>query len=124
MGFWVLDQKDEANALKINAWNWRPTLVMLEQFQILDAEQLERMSFNGGNGNATVEQARVIAQKLKIMLEPLGPGDRFLLDRSTTTEPDDFVFHQEDLGKNYGASREWLEQFMNFCEGCQGFRVI
>jgi hypothetical protein len=124
MGFWIEDLKDNTNDLKVNAWNWRPTLVLLEQFRVLDDDELERMSFNGGDGSATPEQARVIAQRLRMVLEQLDPAGRYLLDGSTTTEPDDFVFHRDDPAKNYGATREWLEKFMDFCEHCQGFRVI
>jgi hypothetical protein len=123
MGFWIGDLKEETNDLKVNAWNWRPTLVLLEQFQVLEADELERMGFTGGGGSATPEQARVIAQRLRIVLEQLDPAGRYLLDGSNTSEPDDFVLHHDDA-KNYGATREWLEKFASFCEHCQGFRVI
>jgi hypothetical protein len=32
MGFWIEDLKDDTHDLKLNAWNWRPTLALLEQF--------------------------------------------------------------------------------------------
>jgi hypothetical protein len=124
VSFWVLDLEDETSSLKVNVWNWRPTLVLLERFRVLEPEMIERMGFNGGSGSATKAEARAIARELKPLLGLIGEGDRVLLDGSTTGQPDDFVFHRDDLEKNYGATREWLEKFMVFCEHCQGFQVL
>ncbi len=123
MGFSVTDKLDEANSLDVNAWNWRPTLALLERFAVLPEDELERMGFNGGGGEATVDQARVIAGKLEELLEGLRKDERVRLDLSVTDEPDDGTFYRDDLTKNYSATREWLEQFAGFCRTCNGFYV-
>jgi hypothetical protein len=124
MGFWINDLKDDTKDLKVNAWNWRPTLELLEQFQVLDAEELERMSFTGGGGQATPEQARIIADRLEAVLERLKSKDRILYDLTVTNDPDTFELHREQPEKNYSATYEWLAEFAAFCRTCDGFTVI
>lgn len=80
MGFWIEDLEDESHDLKVNAWNWRPALELLEQFLILNADELERMGFTGGGGSATLEQARMIGVRLEAVLEGMRPKDRILSD--------------------------------------------
>ncbi len=124
MGFWITDLKDETHELKVNAWNWRPTLELIEQFQILEADELERMGFTGGGGTATLDQARIIADRLEVVLEDLKPKDRILYDLTVTSDPDTFELHREQLDKNYSATYEWLMEFAAFCRTCNGFTVI
>jgi hypothetical protein len=124
MGFWIEDLKDKTNDLKVNAWNWRPTLELLEQFQILEADELERMSFTGGGGTATQDQARSIADRLGAVLEGLQPKDRILYDLTVTSDLDTFELYREQLEKNYSATYEWLVEFAAFCRTCNGFTVI
>ncbi len=124
MGFWIEDLKDKTNELKVNAWNWRPTLGLLEQFQILEADELERMGFTGGGGQATQDQARSIADRLEVVLKGMQPKDRMLYDLTVTSDPDNFELHREELEKNYGATYEWLMEFAAFCRTCNGFTVI
>ncbi len=124
MGFFIIDLKDEQNALKVNVWNWRPTLEMITKMNILEIQELESMSFNGGSGKATESQTKLIAQKLRLMLAGLESNARVLVDGSVTTEPDDGEFHRDEVEKNYSATKDWLERFAEFCESCKGFYVI
>jgi hypothetical protein len=109
--------------ISINGWNWRPTLELLHRTGILSEETLDLMSFNGGGGQATAEQAERIAEFLDGYLANLRPGDRVTLDGAVTAEPDTGEFHRDDLARNYSATYAWLGRFRDFCRSSGGFTV-
>jgi hypothetical protein len=110
-------------SISINGWNWRPTLELLHRTGILSDEALELMSFNGGGGEVTPDEAGRISEFLDGYLARLGPDDRVMLDGAVTTEPDTGEFHRDDLARNYSATFAWLVRFRDFCRSSGGFQV-
>ena len=54
------------------------------------------------------------------VIRPLIPvGHRMLFDLSTTSEPDDGTFYQDDLRKNYSLRQDVLISVINFLEMAQ-----
>ncbi len=122
--FFTLDT--EEIVLGVNSWNWRATLEIIDSFKILDSETIYRM----GCGCAyypeiSKNQAREIAKRLKCeYIDRMHNNDRILFDLSMTNEPDDGTLYQgDDVDKNYSATKEWLIEFYEFCNSCNGFSV-
>ena len=125
MGVWLHDLGNPENKLKINWWNWRPTIEIIRDFHLIDDLRLEMMGFNG-NTIITVEEARVIGKRIQDEVLPKIPqGGRMMLDQSVVYAPDDGTFYREESEnfKNYSASSEWLQKFSAFCLISQGFDV-
>lgn len=123
MGWRVKDLSDSKHTLKVNAWNWRPTLVILNTFEILDAHRLEMMNYNG-SVEVTVDEAREIGHKLHNYLqENMDIGNSLNLDLTINDYSSDSQFHKDVLQKNYSATFVWLQSFMDFCRTCGGFEV-
>jgi hypothetical protein len=117
---WTLERPD-GESVKINAWNWRPTLALLEEHRILDDETLELLGYNVWI-EVSGEQAGRIADFLDGYLPTLPADGRVRLDGSVTTEPDDGTFHRVDLDLNYSATAGWLARFRDFCrDATDGF---
>jgi hypothetical protein len=110
---WTLESP-EGGRLDVNAWNWRPTLSLLESAEVLDAETAALLGVNG-YVPVTGREAGRIADFLDAYLEGL-PGDgRVRLDGGVTTEPDTYELHRDELGRNYAAGAGWLRAFRDFC---------
>jgi hypothetical protein len=110
---WRLETPDGA-VLRVNAWNWRPFLALLERHGVLDADTVEPLGYNT-TVEVTGEEADRIARFLDGYL-PGVPGDgRVLLDGSVTTEPDTFELYRDDLDRNYSATAAVLARLRDFC---------
>ena len=126
MGVILGDLTREDRDVSCNWWNWRPTLALLAQSGIIDAERLERMGFNGGGAEVTAEEARRIADYISTSVLPnLREQDEVKLDGRVSDEPSwsgpiSQVPSSEML---YGATPRWLETFVAFCRECGGFAV-
>ncbi|MEV0614604.1 hypothetical protein AB0I81_14845 [Nonomuraea sp. NPDC050404] len=120
---WTLETSD-GRSLDVNAWNWRPTLALLEEAGVLDAETAGLLGFNSAI-ELTGDEARRIAVFLDGYLTTSVPAEgRVLLNGSVTTEPDTYEFHRDDLARNYSVSAEWLARFRDFCRNAtNGFTV-
>ena len=103
-------------SLKVNAWNWRPTLRLLGDHALLDDLTIELLGYNGDKPIAG-EQAAGIAAFLDAYLATLPAGARVMLDGSVTTAEDtgEFYRREEEMHLNYSAQREWLVRFRDFC---------
>ncbi|MEU8251360.1 hypothetical protein [Nonomuraea sp. NPDC048916] len=110
---WTLETPN-GEPLKVNAWNWRPTLELLESSGILDTDTAALLGYNIAM-ELTGEQAQRIATFLDAYLATTPAGGRVLLDGSITTDPDTFEFHRDDIGRNYSATVAWLTRFRDFC---------
>ena len=113
----------EGAELQINAWNWRPTILLLHVRGILDDEQHQRMGAQGASGRASAELADRIASCLELELARMKPGDRLRADLRITSAPKSGSLDApvDDL---YSATYEWLVQFHAFCRTCGGFEVL
>ncbi|WP_336210924.1 hypothetical protein [Nonomuraea sp. LPB2021202275-12-8] len=110
---WTLESPEGAR-LYVNAWNWRPTLTLLETAGVLDAETAALLGLNG-HIPLTGQEAARIAEFLGTYLDGLPADGRVRLDGTVTTDPDTHELHRTDLDLNYSASSEWLRAFRDFC---------
>lgn len=110
---WTLEAPD-GRSLDVNAWNWRPTLELLESAHVLEAETVGLLGCNV-LVELSGEDARRIAAFLDDYLADVPAGGRVGLDGSVTTDPDTYELHRDDLASNYSATAEWLSRFREFC---------
>jgi len=126
MGFALTDIGNRERITFVNFWNWRPTVEVLRQAELLDEERLVGLHEQFSCTQVTKDEARAIAHYLREKVLPSLPqAGRILFDGSITLAPDDGTFYKspEDFHKNYGAVRSWLETSASFCETCDGFEL-
>jgi len=116
--------------VKINAWNWRPTLLLLRAANLIDENEYELMGANGCGGCLNAETAGRIAAFLERQLKSMHPGQRIRADLTVTDKPKKLIvftpgMKAEDVDANeaYSATYEWLVMFRDFCKSSGGFRV-
>jgi len=113
--------------LKVNAWNWRPTVEFLRVEGIIDDNMAERMTCHGLYADVGVDLARCIGAAVARRLQSMRPGDRIRGDLSVTDAPKKLAeFHKPETIDEvdlYSANYEWLVEFKDFCESCGGFKV-
>jgi hypothetical protein len=128
MSFILVSQKGED--LQVNAWNWRPTLMLLRAVEALTNEDYERMGAHGCGGIVDKAKAEQIADVVTQQLRSMKPGERMRANLSVTKETkkpavistnatDDI-----DVNELYSATYEWLEVFAQFCRTSGGFKVL
>ncbi|MFF0860987.1 hypothetical protein ACFYUV_04465 [Nonomuraea sp. NPDC003560] len=114
----------EGGRLSVNAWNWRPTLSLLEEARVLDPETACLLGFNG-RMTLTGADAGRIAAFLDDYLGGLPEHGRVRLDGEVTEEPDDHRLHRDDLALNYSATASWLRDLRDFCRAApNGFTCM
>jgi hypothetical protein len=116
--------------LQVNAWNWRPTLALLRDANLIDEQQLELMGCTGCGGNVNSKTANTIARFLDRQLAGMTPGQRLRADLTITGEPKKLVvftpgtkIEDIDAVELYSATYEWLVMFRDFCRTSEGFKV-
>ncbi len=116
--------------LQVNGWNWRPTIALLLQANLIDEQQHELLGANGCQGTVDSNSAAKIADFMDQHLAKMSPGQRLRGDLTITSEPKKrSIFapnsKAEDLNpvEIYSASYEWLVMFRDFCRTSQGFYV-
>jgi hypothetical protein len=116
--------------IKINAWNWRPTILLLRHANLIDEKQHELMGCNGCGAEVGSETANKIADFLNQQLAKTTPGQRLRADLTITSEPKKRAIftpnsrvEDVDAVELYSATCEWLVIFRDFCRTCAGFRV-
>ena len=117
--------------LKVNAWNWRPTLELLLALNTITEKEHEQMGANGCGGKVDGEKASRIGGVVYEKLKDMKPKERLRANLSVTDEPKKLtVFspgmnaNEVDVNELYSASFEWLETFAKFCETSGGFEVL
>jgi hypothetical protein len=113
--------------IKINAWNWRPTIAFLHAEGVIDTETSELMCIHGVGKKVDADLARRISVAIDRKLKGMQPGQRFRADLTITSDPKKIVHFEKsdpiDANDLYSAQYEWLVEFKQFCERCGGFRV-
>ena len=116
--------------IKINAWNWRPTILLLRHASLIDEQQYELLGHAGRGGTLDAGTAAKIADFMDLHLAKMSPGQRLRGDLTITSEPkkraiftpnskvEDF-----DAVEVYSATYEWLVRFRDFCRTSLGFSV-
>jgi hypothetical protein len=117
--------------LKINAWNWRPTLELLRSADVIDDDLFERMGIHGFKAEVDATTANRIADFLETRLRVMKPEQRLLADLTVSDTPKkrmiitpDTMIHQIDVVNVYSASYEWLVEFRDFSRTSGGFEVL
>ncbi len=124
MGFTLSDIQNKDMELRVNAWNWRPTIELIRVSGILDDQLLNWMAYNA-EAEITQEQAKAIGTYIQQEILPsLDNNTHIDYDLNITSEIDTFELHREDLQKNYNINPEWLAKFVHFCFTCNGFKVL
>ena len=126
MGVILGDLTCEDRGLSCNWWNWRPTVELLAQSHIIDADRIERMGFNGGGAEVTADEARRIADYIASEVLPkVRDQNEVKLDGQISDEPSwsGPISQVPATEMLYGATRTWLETFVAFCRECNGFAV-
>lgn len=115
---------------KVNAWNWRSTILLLHAASLIDEEQHELMGYHGCGAKVHSETANQMADFLNQHLAKMTPEQRLRGDLTITSEPKKRVVFTptskpEDFNavELYSATYEWLVMFRDFCRTSQGFRV-
>jgi hypothetical protein len=116
--------------MKINAWNWRPTILLLRHANLIDEQQHERLGHQGCGGTLDPETAARIRDFMDQHLAKMFPGQRLGGDLTITSEPKkravftpDSRVEDFDAVEVYSATYEWLVMFRDFCRTSQGFSV-
>lgn len=116
--------------IKINAWNWRPTIALLRAANVITDALYERMGANGAGAIVDADLAAQIADFLQRHIQSMNPGDRMRYDLSVTSVPKKpIVFtpttkpEDIDATEAYSATYEWLSRFKDFCRSSGGFEV-
>jgi hypothetical protein len=116
--------------IKINAWNWRPTVALLRHANLIDELQHELMGCNGCGGKLNSETAKKIADFLDQYLAQMTPGQRPRADLTVTGKSkklavfaSDTKVEDIDAVELYSATYEWLLRFRDFCRTSVGFEV-
>src|SRR5262245_50186242 len=124
MGVHIHDLTDGNVFLRANWWRWRTTAELIRRLEYFSDDRFDLLS--DGLGELTVDEARLAADHLKThVLARLSQGERIRLDGVITDIPDDGTFYRkpEEQHLNYSVDREWLADFVEFCNHCHGFYV-
>ena len=128
MSFILICQEGED--LQVNAWNWRPTLLLLREVNAITEEDYERMRAQGCGGMVDKAKAEQIAEVITQKLVSMKPGERMRANLSVTNEPktpavfSPDVNEDNDVNELYSATYDWLETFAQFCRTSGGFKVM
>src|SRR5690348_4835143 len=94
----LINLADENHDLQVNWWTWRPTLALIQTFQIIDDERIEMMGCNGTGVQISESEACAIGDAIQSqVIAKLQPEERVLLDLSTTTQPKDYTFYNGEV---------------------------
>jgi hypothetical protein len=128
MGFILIPKNGEK--IFINAWNWRPTLELLRDAELIDEDLFERMGTHGCKAEVDAPTACRIADFIQTRLCAMKSEQRVLYDLTITDRPKkpliitpDTKADQIDAVDVYSASYEWLVQFRDFSMTSGGFEV-
>jgi hypothetical protein len=125
MGVTLFDQRTNSIIFDTNFWHWRAIVEAVRSLRVLPEERVDRLQTQFV-GELKEEEARLVGAAIRARLLPtLADQDRWLLDGTTTTEPDHGTFYRDSAGqhKNYSTNRRVLTEFARCCETCAGFRV-
>jgi hypothetical protein len=110
---------------EINFWNWRPIVELIRTLDVIPNERVDELHQPYcGYGLSDAEAIAVAAALEAKVLPGLSAQERVLLDGTTTTQPDDYVFHKKEQAKNYSTTKPVLMEFIQFCRTCKGFTVL
>ena len=129
MAFILIPKNGEE--VTINAWNWRPTLELLHNANLIDGDLYERMGTFGREAIVDADTAARIADFLDERVGTMKAGDRIRADLTVTDKAKKpLIFtpgmqtDQIDVVDTYSATYEWLVQFRDFARASGGFEIV
>jgi hypothetical protein len=115
-------RRSDDDILFVNWWTWRPLVALLRRHRVIDAPTAEALDLvYVTDFGLTAAQTVGVADFLDAYVQTHRPGERVLLDGSTTTEPDTLQVYLDDWDKNYSVDVDWLTEFAAFCRRSGGF---
>ena len=121
----------EGEDIKVNGWNWRPTLELLLAANVITKDDHERMGAQGCSGKVDAEKASLIADVVEQELMSMNPGERMLANLTVSQVPKNLTVFEPNLNPSdidvyelYSTTYEWLETFAKFCRNSGGFEVM
>jgi hypothetical protein len=122
---------NDGERIMVNAWNWRPTLSLLRDANLIDDDLYERVGTFGREARVDAETAGRIADFLDQRVATMNKGDRIRADLTTTDDAKSPLtitaetrIEQLNLVDTYSATYEWLVQFRDFSKASRGFEVV
>jgi hypothetical protein len=108
-------------------WSWKAAMAIIESLNIIDESTIKMLRKGHMDVVISKSESQQIATEIRrCFIDKLNPKARVYSNLSITDELDDGTLHKspEEEWKNYSASKEWLESFVDFCETSEGFRVF
>lgn len=127
MSFTLHDLGSEQFQFTANVWNWKAALEIIKSLDIVSDGKVRQMGYNATGMRVDVDDAHAIGAAVRDSVLPkLSQNGRMFADLRITDEPDDMTLHRDDdeQWKNYSVTREWLEEFVEFCMRSKGFQIF
>lgn len=127
MSFSLHDLGSEHFEFNANVWNWKAALEIIKSLDIVSEGKIRQMAYNGTGVKVDVDDAHAIGEAIRNKVLPkLSPEARMFADLRITDEPDDMTLHRDDdeQWKNYSVTRDWLNEFSEFCIRSKGFQIF
>ena len=127
MSFTLHDLGSDAFQFNANVWNWKAALEIVKNLDILSEGTIRQMGYSGTGVRVEIEDAQAIGGAIRNSVLPKIPANgRMFGDLRVTDEPDDMTLHRDDddQWKNYSVTREWLDEFSQFCLQSKGFQIF
>jgi hypothetical protein len=127
MSFTLLDMGSENFEFQANVWQWKAAVELIRDLDIVDEGAMRQMGYNATGVKVAQEHAHQIGSRIRDEVLPRIPeGGRMYSDLSITDTPDDMTLHRDadEQWKNYSVTREWLQEFSEFCLKSKGFQIF
>ncbi len=127
MSFTLIDLGSENFEFTANVWNWKAALEVIKSLDIIGEGAVRQMTYNATGVKVSLEDAHDIGTRIQHEILPkLVPNKRMFADLSITDAPDDKTLYRDadEEWKNYSVTRDWLEEFADFCLKSKGFQVF
>ncbi len=127
MSFTLHDLGSEKFEFTSNVWTWKAALEVIKSLDLVSEGMIRQMGYNATGMKVDVEDAHAIGEGIRNKILPkLSPAGRIFADLRVTDEPDDMTLHrdEDEQWKNYSVTREWLNDFSEFCIRSKGFQIF
>lgn len=119
----ILEPINNTPDLQVNWWNWRPTVAILVRAGVVHDDLAERLNVGIGAADITDAQAIAIADAIDAQLASVPEGHRVLLEGEVTDQGPARLTLPAEYDW-YGAERDWLLRFVEFCRRSGGFTPL
>ena len=127
MSFTLHDLGSENFEFTANVWTWKAGLEIMKSLDIVSEGKIRQMGYNATGMKVDVEDAHALGEGIRNKILPkLSENGRMFADLRITDEPDDMTLHRDgdEQWKNYSVTREWLNEFSEFCLRSKGFQIF